>query len=354
MIFSERGGGILIRKFILPALFGFLCLVLFFAAKTAVADKTTRVQSLSAIASSISAMIAVVVALWTELRDREHRLEESKESKDKQLKSRKRVAALYSGEINAWLQRKDIEDVVADLRDIKQKDVVQTEFEFLVKERLKALAEAKETDTNLWHGEIQYVSNALRLRVFQRLSAIPNIWADQFRRDDVALLDETAPPYFIVMNTIWTNLNLKAQQLAGSVEVLKSFSEEDFDLMPLVVDALTRDAVELRDHITEFLGVARDGALVLGDYPKNALQRELQTPSDLLVKSRDRSQRMSEAWRIISTARLVPFLASVKKVKGLVDGLKVGANIAEENLKNIVGEVGNPEAASGEPAENKS
>ncbi len=28
MNFSERGGGILIRKFILPALFGFLCLVL--------------------------------------------------------------------------------------------------------------------------------------------------------------------------------------------------------------------------------------------------------------------------------------------------------------------------------------
>ena len=143
--------------------------------------------------------------------------------------------------------------MVADLHDIQQKDALQTEFKFLVKERLEALADTKETATGLWDAQIRYVSGALRLMVFQRMSAIPNIWNAQFSRDDVDLLEGTAPAYFIVMDTIWTNLNLKAQQLAGSVNVLKVFSKEEFDLMPLLVDAIAQDAVELREHITEFL-----------------------------------------------------------------------------------------------------
>jgi hypothetical protein len=318
---SEGGGEILIRKFVLPALIAFLCLVLFFAVKSAISDKTTRVQSLSAIGSSISAMIAVVVAMWTELRDRERRSEERKEQEDKQSKTRKRVAALYSGEINAWLQRKDIEDVIAELHDIQKKDALQTEFKFLVDERLKALPDSKEAPEGLWDPQIQYVSAGLRLGAFQRMSAIPNIWHAQFRRDDVELLDGTAPAYFIVMDTIWTNLNLKARQLAGSVNALKLFQKEEFDLMPLLVDAIAQDAVELREHIAEFLNVAKEGVLVLGDYPQNGMP-ELKTPSDLLAKSRDRSQLMSQAWRIISMARLGPFVKQVKEVGRMVDELK--------------------------------
>jgi len=311
----------MIRKFVLPALIAFLCLVLFFAAKSAISDQKTRVQSLSAIASSISAMIAVVVALWTELRDRERRSEERKEHEDKQSKTRKRVAALYSGEINAWLQRKDIEDVIADLHDIQNKDTLQAEFKFLVDERLKSFADSKESPEGLWDPQIQYVSAGLRLAAFQRMSAIPNIWHAQFRRDDVDLLEGSAPAYFIVMDTIWTNLNLKAQQLSVSVNVLKLFRKEEFDLMPMLVNAIAEDAVELREHIAEFLNVAKEGAHVLGDYMQNDMP-ELKTPSDLLVKSRDRSQRMSQAWRIISVARFEPFFKQVKEVGRMVDELK--------------------------------
>jgi hypothetical protein len=337
-------------------LFGFLCLVLFFAVYNAIADRTTRVQSLSAIASSMSAVIALVVATWTDLKDRRYRQQALQEAERKRLDLRKRVAALFSAEITAWLDRKDVEDAVADLRDMEKKDSLTARIELLLTAKQAALSDAKEPDANFWDAEIASVSTALRLFTFKRLSAIPSIWTTQFRRDDIEVLDGAAPAYFVVMATIWTNLNLKAQQLSVSADALRLVRKQEANLMPLVINAIADDAVELREHIGEFLCVAKEGSEVLANYPENQSAEGLKIPSELLTKSRDRSQRLSEAWRLISIMRLAPLREIQKEGEKLVGEATASAKMAIEINENAAREAGKLEAAGRQTdaTENKS
>jgi hypothetical protein len=318
---------VFIRKFVLPLLLAVLAVVIYFAIRNAMADQATRIQSLSAIASSISAMIAVVVALWTDIRERSHRRAEQEKSEAKVRKSKKRLAALYSAEMMAWRERKDIEDVVSELGNIEDKDLLTDTIKLRLVAKRPALAAAKELDANFWHAEISEVARALRLGTFDRLSSVPNIWTTQFRREDVDILEGDASSYFVVMGTIWTNLMLKAQQLYGSVDILRAIRKDESYFMPSVVDAIAEDAVELREHLSEFLRVAKEGAVLLANYPEDAEPESLKTPLDLLAKSRDPSQRLSQAWHAISVARLGVMAPALKNsAQELVEGLNSAVN----------------------------
>jgi hypothetical protein len=100
--------------------------------------------------------------------------------------------------------------------------------------------------------ESKAAASRLALSAFADFPSIPSIWTTQFKREDIDLLGESAPTFFVLMSLVWTNLTLLARQIPS----------ED-DVVEFVRDQRTSDAKkyleQLGEHIDEVSSLFRTG-----------------------------------------------------------------------------------------------
>jgi hypothetical protein len=154
----------MIRKLIFPSLVLTIGIVLFFTIRGAIGDPASRTANMAAIVSSVSALTAIVVAYWSEHRERRHREALEVKSTDQQRKSKERLAALYASEITAWLNRKDLQDTISGLDIIETEEAIDKCLKAIfINQKLKN-QEALElnadsvTPSQLWSKQTRYLN----------------------------------------------------------------------------------------------------------------------------------------------------------------------------------------------------
>ena len=96
-------------------------------------------------------------------------------------------------------------------------------------------------------------------------SKITNIWATQFRREDLSLLGSEALVFFLSMSTLWSNISHMPQQLPCADDVL------DFTAQHSAADS-EHYLKKLRDYISEFKD-SLHGFLTLATEGENQLAK---------------------------------------------------------------------------------
>jgi len=312
-----------------------LCAVIALAVTGAIMDPKNRVQNLSAIASSTSAMVAAVVALWVAWREYDNRERTRRESEQKEYNARKRIAALLAGNIMAWCDRKDIQDLLSDLAKIESKDSIEGYVKLAVIAK-KSPQRADEPDATFWLPEIAYIARAIRLDAFDRLSSIPNVWSVQFRREREGDLRGMDPDFFAAMDTIWTNLEMSAQKLSRSFATLAKIRKDEPDFFQLLVSVVFDEGAELKRNVAEFLDVAKTAGKTLLVYTEESVPPPLRAPAALLANSRKGSQGLAEAWRIINLTRSAPvILSALTDVDKTLGEFADNAKTAGQHLEEI-------------------
>jgi hypothetical protein len=293
-----------------------LCVIIGVAVVGAYRNPQNRVQDLSAIASSISAMVAAVVALWVAWREYQNRErarmeaeEKRKEAEEKEYTARKRIAALLAGNLIAWYERKDVQELLRDFASTKSKDSVESDLKLGVMAS-KSPKRAGEPDSTFWKPEITRVAAAIRLDAFERFTAIPNIWNVQSRSEREGGLRGIDSDFFATMDTIWTNLEISVQQLKGSFAKLMQIRKDESDSLEILSLAVVDEAAQLKDNIKEFIEVAKTAGKTLLAYNEEGSVVLLRAPASLLEKSRKRPPSVSQALTLLSYLQSSPEILS--------------------------------------------
>ena len=278
-------------------------------------DATTRVPSLSAIGSAVAAISAVIVAFWTDQREQKKRAEEREQAQEEKQDTRTTIAGIFSSQITAWLHRKQIQDIVTQLSGMEARDELRRSFTVVRIDKKTHPDRPGQAGLDYWNSDIQRISVALKLSTFNSLSIVPNIWETNFRHDDIRFLKGRDAAYFSVMASIWSNLDLQAQELIASVFAIRNLQQEEEQFVPILADAMAEDALDLREHINEFLAAATTGAQILADYGKYGVPGTLTPPVALLAKSKNASQRLPKAWQLPQLSRLAAVFAAVRRTR---------------------------------------
>jgi len=262
------------------------------------------ITALSAVASSVSAIGALYIAVRGQSVDRERDRKKRNEEDESRARKRSAVASLYGAEISAWLIRRDLRDFLMRLNkvefveDLKVAPLLGLQLaardsilhnsgvQTVDQDRIKRIAELS-----------RKVCVELELSAFNEFALVPSIWTTQFKREDVDLLGEAAPVFFVTMGAVWTNLTLATKQIP-SAETTSAFMQRgDAPTVEDYTAKLVNYIIAVRGLFADFLTVAEKCAKLLAEDNGADPLQGLKLPAELVVKSRDVSPGLAELYQ---------------------------------------------------------
>ena len=145
----------------------------------------------------------------------------------------------------------------------------------------------------------QGVASFLALSAFANFPSIPSIWTTQFKREDIDLLGESAPRFFVLMNLVWTNLTLLTRQIPSESDVVEFVRDQRTSDAKKYLEQLGEHIGEACSLFTEFLTVVdKCVVLLLDEKLENPLAR-LEVPHRLIDRSAAASPNLAALRRDI-------------------------------------------------------
>jgi len=269
----------------------------------------SNTAGIAGLGSTLSALVALLISLRSQWRDKEIRQAEKLEVAADRAQQRRGVAMECSAEIEGWRLRNDLTALLTDLQkvSIAETPVMNGLRGSLEVSLLARSSIVKSGDAPPAHllDSIDRVSRRiareLALGTIHALPGIPATWTTQFRTDVVGILGPSAPRFFVAMSTVWTNLILMAQQIETADDVAERVRRRQWSHVRTYLDAVTHEIVAFRELLLDFIKSADTCARVLAEHDDRDALSELRAPLDSMKKlSRQAFQRMAEVRSLTS------------------------------------------------------
>lgn len=312
---------LLSRHALLPilavAIFSLLVTVVY-----ALLTNDSRAASLSAVAACLSGLGALLVSLRTQWSDQDRRQREQIEAETKRTDTRKAIAALYSAEISAWRSRADVDQFLMEIRGVWGRDRIEAhpiEVVLLARDSIIKVSGIDAVPPDLVETVTESAQNLCRqlaIPTFERFPEIPNIWASQFKKDEIEILGADAPIRFATLGVVWTNLNLKARQIPNSASVVRFIEAHPKTYSMEYVYRLSTYVSNLAGLFSKFDQAVAACADCLSRCEGTNPMKDLTIPPDMVVGSQKAALRIQELENDIEFERMY------KKMKAAGEGLK--------------------------------
>jgi hypothetical protein len=278
----------------------------------------------SAMASSLAALAALEVALraqWRQDKDRkeerkkqdEDRKEERKEAELKLLETQRRLASTYATNIEMWLRRGELSAVrIVINQSLLSIRSIADRMEILLF-AAESLEEPPQTMRQHVELERENLKLALAMPAIRGLASIPNIWATQFRREDMDLTGIGALTFLLGMSTVWTNLILMVQQLPAASDAVEFVSHNRSIDVKQYLGFKVSFLREFKGLFDEFLDRASSGADVFRKYTNATSLRGLPDVGSLIDRSQQVSLKIPELQQWISFGKAFGIMKATEK-----------------------------------------
>jgi hypothetical protein len=302
--------------------------------------------ALSTVAATMSALVALFVSVRSQLRDDKRHAEDRARDSENRLKeqeradalrrdARKVLTALYATEIEMWLGRKELGELLsATGRAAQQMFTHKLTMNVMLyaKESMETASTSEGVPDHFQQSMAvsrHQLAIALAMPGVRAASSIPNIWTTQFKRDDVSVLGNNALHFFLGMATIWTNIGQMSKQIPAVDDAVEFiFANRSADVEQYL-GHLERFLEEVKSMLQEFIGFARVGSKLLAEHPAAS---DTMAPLPLVDSLLTRSQRAS-----LGIASLQEWIL-VERSIGL-------ANTADQEFRQAIRDFNESEAA---------
>lgn len=321
--------------------------------------QSAAITGLAAVAACFSALGALLVAT------RNQRLEEARRKAENALSDQKRaklcrdIRRHYSAEISAWRGRRDLSSFIEDITRARSKAKVfqHSSLDVLLAARdSNRQISGPEPHPDDLREEVKLESKAvasrLALSAFANFPSIPSIWTTQFKREDIDLLGDSAPTFFVLMSLVWTNLTLLARQIPSEDDVVEFVRDQQTSYAKKYLQQLGEHIGEVSNLFSDFLTVVdKCVTLLLNPELDNPLA-ELEVPLHLVDRSRVASPNLAALRREIELDKTLERALSFKgKTKETIE--EIADTIKDiDRTKAIYDEVRKKEQAALDEIEN--
>jgi hypothetical protein len=293
-------------------------------------------QTLSPIASSISALIAVLIGLWVAVREWQRQSEDDA-----------KTAKSFGGAIKAWYDRRDMTRIRTELSKPLYKQLMVVSVSTAAEKN--ASAYTSEKSENPWDAEIRLMGLYLPLESIDQLSQSTSAWDTGLGRTEVAVLPGIAPTFFLDLATTWRNLRQIAVEVSGSTQIVRQISPDRPYLVEGAVSAIADQTQSFNKLVLDFFDEAvriYDFLLNYDSGSSNNLSRDRldgllkrsQAELEYLDKVRFQlgylNMPVKEMERILALKNLVPELQ--KSIKDVINRMESDyAKIHQEALEQF-------------------
>lgn len=307
--------------------------------------------------STLGATLCALAALWVSshghLRQDKYRDEDRKiaaqaalnekgATEERLAKARAIVALVYATEIKMWLYRKELQDLLnTAVHAAREIDIQVPILRFLLsaRESVEHISDPSNFPPdhikNLEHVR-ERLGRELAMPAVRATPNIPNIWATQFRREDIDLLGTDALRFFLGMSTIWSNLSRIARQFPLADEVLDFTSQQNAADSEQYLKRLGQYIDEFKAIFEGFLAAAVEARSRLSEYPQASSSLTLPAIEPLLLRSQQASFSVADLLQWISLEKSMDLARKSKeRVTAAVDAARQANENASEHMQAL-------------------